>query len=195
VTIQATEPATADARQLVARFQAGDVDAYGEIYRLYRNAVYFYIRRKFPQDQQLAEDLTHDTFLRALRHVGRWEWQGKDLRAWLFTIARNVVIDHFKLARTRYETPGGVPDSGQVDHSPEGRPESAVIEHLRNIALLNALTYLTQGQRACIIHRFVQGLSVAETAAAMSREEGAVKVLQMRALASLAQHFDGKPWR
>jgi RNA polymerase sigma-70 factor (ECF subfamily) len=195
VTVQTTEPATADARELVARFQAGDVDAYGEIYRLYRNTVYFYIRRKIPTDHQLAEDLTHDTFVLALRFIGRWEWQGKDLRAWLITIARNVVIDHFKLARTRYETPGGVPDSDKVDHSPEGRPESAVIEHLRNIALLTALTYLTQDQHACIVHRFVQGLSVAETAAAMSREEGAVKSLQVRALASLAQHFDGKPWR
>jgi RNA polymerase sigma-70 factor (ECF subfamily) len=183
------------ARQLVARHQAGDPDAYADIYRRYRREIYHFIYRKVG-DRQLAEDLTGDTFVRGLGSIGRWRWQGKDVGAWLTTIARNLVVDHFKSAPRRYEVKTADPQNGdRTDDSPEGRPETAVIDHLRNLALLGALRHLTGDQRTCIIHRFVHSRSVAETAALMGRQEGAVKVLTMRAVAALGHHFDERPWQ
>jgi RNA polymerase sigma-70 factor (ECF subfamily) len=183
------------ARQLVARHQAGDPHAYADIYRRYHREIYHFIYRKVG-DRQLAEDLTHDTFVRGLGSIGRWKWQGKDVRAWLTTIARNLVIDHFKGAYNRYEiTTGDLLGDEQIDHGEEGSPETAVLEHLRNLALLGALRHLTDDQRTCIINRFIEGLSVPETAAAMDRHENAVKALQWRAVGALARHFDRRPWQ
>src|SRR5689334_21893723 len=150
VTAPTLDRATAaeQGRQLVARHQAGDPHAYAEIYTRYRGDVQGFIYRRV-QDRELAEDLTHDVFTRALRHIGRWQWQGKDVGAWLITIARNIVIDHIRNVRNRYEvhnryevTPGEFGDT-HIDETPEGDPETTVLNHLRNVALLTALLYLS----------------------------------------------------
>jgi RNA polymerase sigma-70 factor, ECF subfamily len=112
-----------------------------------------------------------------------FRWQGKDFRAWLTTIARNLCTDHFKAGRTRLELT--TEDMGAHDDATEG-PEQEVMTALTNEALLEGLRKLSDEQRDCLIMRFLQGLSIAETARALGRSEGAVKQLQLRGVRNLA---------
>ena len=96
---------------LVERAQAGDAEAFGLIYDRYVDTVFRFIYFRVG-NRPLAEDLTSDTFLRALKRIGSFTWQGRDLGAWLVTIARNLVADHFKSGRYRLEvTTGDVLDA------------------------------------------------------------------------------------
>jgi RNA polymerase sigma-70 factor, ECF subfamily len=113
-----------------------------------------------------------------------FRWQGKDFGAWLMTIARNLCTDHFKAGRTRLEVP--TDDMGRHDDSTEG-PENEVLTGLTNELLLDGLRGLSEEQRDCLILRFLQGLSIAETADVLGRSEGAVKQLQLRAVRNLAK--------
>jgi RNA polymerase sigma-70 factor (ECF subfamily) len=172
---------------LVERAQAGEAEAFGLIYDRYFDTVFRFVYFRVG-NRQLAEDLTADTFLRALKRIGSFTWQGRDLGAWLVTIARNLVADHFKSGRYRLEvTTGDVLDAEREDRGPEGSPESAVVDHITNVELLKAVKQLNPEQQECIVLRFLQGFSVAETAQAMAKNEGAIKALQYRAVRALAR--------
>lgn len=178
--------------EVVERAQAGDTDAYGEIYQEYRDTVYWFIRRRV-NAPDVAEDLTQDTFVRALRNIGRWQWRGRDIAGWLVTIARNLVFDHTKSAHERHSTP--VAEFHDiVDLSPEGDPEATALDTIRNAHLVAALKRLTDGERQVLTHRFLREMTVAETAAAMGRTEAAVKALTYRATHALTRgEPDGVP--
>jgi RNA polymerase sigma-70 factor (ECF subfamily) len=179
--------AAAEVWALVEKAQGGDAEAFGLIYDRYVDTVFRFIYFRVG-NRQLAEDLTSDTFLRALKRIGSFTWQGRDLGAWLVTIARNLVADHFKSGRYRLEvTTGDVLDADREDRGPEGSPEAAVVDHITNVALLSAVKQLNPEQQECIVLRFLQGFSVAETAQAMGKNEGAIKALQYRAVRALAR--------
>jgi RNA polymerase sigma-70 factor (ECF subfamily) len=181
----APDDAAAEVWALVERAQAGDTDAFGLIYDRYFDTVFRFIYFRVG-NRPLAEDLTADTFLRALKRIGSFTWQGRDLGAWLVTIARNLVADHFKSGRYRLEvTTGDVLDADREDRGPEGSPEVAVVDHITNVALLTAVRQLNPEQQECIVLRFLHGFSVAETAQAMGKNEGAIKALQYRAVRAL----------
>jgi RNA polymerase sigma-70 factor (ECF subfamily) len=181
----APDDAAAEVWALVERAQGGDADAFGLIYDRYLDTVFRFIYFRVG-NRPLAEDLTADTFLRALKRIGSFTWQGRDLGAWLVTIARNLVADHFKSGRYRLEvTTGDVLDADREDRGPEGSPELAVVDHITNVALLTAVRQLNPEQQECIVLRFLQGFSVAETAQAMGKNEGAIKALQYRAVRAL----------
>ena len=168
---------------LVERAQAGEAEAFGRLYDQYSDTVYRYIYYRVG-GKATAEDLTSETFLRALRRIGTFTWQGRDFGAWLVTIARNLVADHFKSSRFRLEvTTGEMLDANEVERS----PEDSVLESLSNAALLDAVRRLNPQQQECVTLRFLQGLSVAETARVMGKNEGAIKTLQYRAVRSLAR--------
>jgi len=172
---------------LVERAQAGEAEAFGLIYDRYVDTVFRFVYFRVG-NRQLAEDLTSDTFLRALKRIGSFTWQGRDLGAWLVTIARNLVADHFKSGRYRLEiTTSDVMDAEREDRGPEGSPEAAVVNHITNVALLTAVKQLNPEQQECIVLRFLQGFSVAETARTMGKNEGAIKALQYRAVRALAR--------
>ncbi len=168
---------------LVELARAGDKDAFGLLYDHYASSVHRFLYYR-TRSQTLAEDLTSETFFRALRSMSSFRWQGKDFGAWLMTIARNLATDHFKAGRTRLELT--TDDMGQHDDATEG-PESAVLASLANEALLTALTELPEEQRDCLIMRFLQGMSIAETAAVLGRSDGAIKQLQLRGVRNLAK--------
>jgi len=168
---------------LVERAQAGEAEAFGCLYDQYSDTVYRYIYYRVG-GKATAEDLTSETFLRALRRIGTFTWQGRDFGAWLVTIARNLVADHFKSSRFRLEvTTGEMLDANEVERS----PEDSVLESLSNAALLDAVRRLNPQQQECVTLRFLQGLSVAETARVMGKNEGAIKTLQYRAVRTLAR--------
>jgi RNA polymerase sigma-70 factor, ECF subfamily len=168
---------------LVELARTGDKEAFGLLYDHYHVSVYRFLYYR-TRSQTLAEDLTSETFFRALRSMNNFRWQGKDFGAWLMTIARNLTTDHFKAGRTRLEMT--TEDMTPHDDTTEG-PEGAVIAGLTNEVLLKALTELPDEQRECLIMRFLQGMSIAETAQALDRSDGAVKQLQLRGVRNLAK--------
>lgn len=168
---------------LVRATQAGDQEAFGQLYDRYHEMVFRYVLFRVG-DRQLAEDLTAETFLRALRRIGSVSYQGRDIGAWFVTIARNLVLDHVKSSRYRLEQT----TSEIADLSPStSGPEQQVLDGATHEELLRCVAKLNSDQKECIALRFLQGLSVAETARLMGRNEGAVKALQHRAVRRLAQ--------
>ena len=168
---------------LVELARQGDKEAFGLLYDHYQASVYRFLYYR-TRSQALAEDLTSETFFRALRSMNSFRWQGKDFGAWLMTIARNLTTDHFKAGRTRLEMT--TEDMSPHDDATEG-PESAVLAGLTNEVLLTALSELPTEQRECLIMRFLLGMSIAETAKALDRSDGAVKQLQLRGVRNLAK--------
>lgn len=174
--------------QLVTRAQAGDGEAFGQLYDRYVDSVYRFIYYRV-SDRALAEDYTSETFLRALRRIGTITYQGRDIGAWFVTIARNIVLDHMKSARHRLEITTGDTLEGD-DHAPS--PETAVIDALTNERLMAAVDQLGGEQRECVLLRFIQGFSVSETAVIMGKKDGAIKALQHRAVRKLAELVGGE---
>src|SRR5690606_34214101 len=120
----------------------------------------------------------------ALQNLPSLGCEGNDYGDWVFTIARDLTTIHFRTDRPRIELT--TEDMGQHDDATEG-PENAVLASLTNEILLEALTKLPNEQRDCLIMRFLQGLSIAETAAALGRSDGAIKQLQLRGVRNLAK--------
>ena len=185
------EAAKAEAWDLVHAAQQGDTSAFGRLYDRYVDVVYRYVLFRLG-DRDLAEDVTSETFLRALRRITSVSYQGRDVGAWFVTIARNIVLDHVKSSRFRLEVvtdevtePSSAPYS--VGASTQIGPEQEAITRATRAELLRCVAELGDDQRECIILRFLQGLSVAETAQIMNRNEGAIKALQHRAVRRLAQ--------
>lgn len=168
---------------LVELARNGDKEAFGQLYDHYQPSVYRFLYYRVGS-MTLAEDLTAETFFRALRSMHSFRWQGKDFGAWLMTIARNLTADHFKAGRTRLEQT--TEDMQTLDSTSES-PEVEVLSSLTNEALLRALGELPTEQRECLIMRFLQGLSIAETAEILGRSSGAVKQLQLRGVRNLAK--------
>lgn len=168
---------------LVHAAQEGDKAAFGQLYDRYVDVVFRYVLFRVG-DRALAEDLTSETFLRALRRITSVSYQGRDVGAWFVTIARNLVLDHVKSSRYRFEiSTGEIIESGNTDRG----PEQAALADATNAELLRCVAQLGADQQECIVLRFLQGLSVAETAELMGRNEGAVKALQHRAVRRLGQ--------
>jgi RNA polymerase sigma-70 factor (ECF subfamily) len=181
-----TDAAEAEASRIAALVdlaRGGDADAFGALYDHYSPAVYRFIYYRV-STRTLAEDLTSETFFRALRSMSTFQWQGKDFGAWLTTIARNIVVDHFKSGRTRLELPT---DDFSDRHESRVSTEEEVLANLTNEILRESMTKLPSEQQECIVLRFLNGYSIAETAKSMSRSEGAIKQLQLRAVRNLAR--------
>lgn len=181
------DPEASRLRALVDLAKEGDAEAFGQLYDHYVTGVFRFIYYRVGS-QQLAEDLTSETFVRGLRAIQRFNWQGKDFGAWLTTIARNLVADHFKSSRSRLEIVSETIPEGKTHAA---SPEQEVLALISNEILFEAVNALPNEQRDCILMRFIQGLSIAQTAAALGRSEGAIKQLQLRAVRSLAKSVPG----
>jgi len=186
--VGAVDETHAETWRLVRLAQAGDGEAFGTLYDRYVDTVFRFIYYRV-NDRALAEDFTSETFLRALRRIGGISYQGRDIGAWFVTIARNIVLDHVKSARHRLEiTTAENPESREHVAS----TESAVLETLQSEQLIGAIAKLGAEQRECVTLRFIQGLSVGETAAVMGKNDGAIKALQHRAVRKLAELVGGE---
>jgi RNA polymerase sigma-70 factor, ECF subfamily len=175
------EPAAAaEEHALVERGRAGDREALECLYRLHAGRIEAYLAGSVGNRHD-AEDLTSQTFSRMLERIDRHEDRSLPFSAWLFRIARNAAIDHFRSAR-REQLDGARRESGEVAPS----AEEAAFRHLADRRVAELASRLSVDQRRVVAHRFLLGRSNAEAAFALGKSEGAVKALQHRALASLA---------
>lgn len=167
---------------LVGAAQAGSPEAFGELYSRYYDGVYRYVLGRIGRTA-LAEDLSSETFLRALRRIGTVRYLGKDPGSWLITIARNVVIDFYKSAANRREV---VTDDWPSHSACSDSAEQIVLSRNGYRGLRVALRWLTEDQRRCLELRFFCSLSVSDTAETMGLNPASVRALQYRALRKLA---------
>lgn len=179
------DPESARIEALVDLAKGGDSEAFGQLYDHYADQVFRYIYYRVG-NRALAEDLTADAFVRALRALPRFTWQGTDFGAWLTTIARNLITDHYKSSRTKREIVADeVPDS---DDRRDGPEHEAVTNDVHD-TLMRSLRTLPDDQQECLVSRFILERSIAETAELMGRSPGAIKQLQLRAVRTLARTF------
>lgn len=174
--------AGADGWELVRRVQAGDMEAFGEIYREHHDQVLRFAMRRLG-NRPTAEDITSETFVRALRRIQTVSWQGRPVEAWLVTIARNLIADFYKSGRYRLEVLSGDICPDRPVEAPG--PEQLAIESLTASEIHAALLRLSPPQRQAVRLRFLHDLSTAETAAAMGSEPVRVKSVVYRALRRL----------
>ena len=176
-------PPAAHVRSLVERAQAGARDALEELYLIHFDRIYSYLHMSVGNRHD-AEDLTTQTFLKMLESIGRFRWQSAPFSAWLFRIAHNLAMDHFRASR-RWQPEEDVPE-------PHGEEEpSAETEAMHSIgrqSMLGLIEGLSPEQQQVLTLKFVFSFSNGEVATILGKTEGAIKSLQHRALASLQKH-------
>jgi RNA polymerase sigma-70 factor (ECF subfamily) len=175
--------AAADVRRLVERAQRGDRSALEELYLLHFDRIYSYLHLSVGNRHD-AEDLTTQTFLRMLEAIGRFRWQSAPFSAWLFRIAHNLAMDHFRAGR-RVQVEEDVPEPLGAE---ESSAEEQALDSLGQAGMLELIQRLSADQRQVLTLKFLFGFANAEVAGILGKTEGAVKSLQHRALASLQKH-------
>lgn len=168
--------------ELVERVKQGDISAFGRIYDRMFDKVYGYVYRQVGKRAE-AEDITSGVFLSAFEKIGGFTWQGAGFNAWVFRIAHNSVIDHYRKQ--------GMPFY-EVDVADEllEHPAGADIEDIIDTAwkeeeLYAAIDDLPEEQKQVILLRLMVNFSNREIGEVISKSEGAVKALQHRAMNNL----------
>jgi RNA polymerase sigma-70 factor (ECF subfamily) len=176
-------------RQIVDAARAGDEQALSELYLLYFPRVYRYILAR-TGNQYDAEDLAEEVFMKVLEAIDRFQWREAPFSAWLFRIAHNALI-----SKRRKETSRGKSTQlTDVYATDADGPEILVESRLAVREVMAAAEKLPEAQRQVIALRFGAGLTVAETARAMGKGDGNVKVIQHKAIAKLREMM-GQPRR
>ena len=166
--------------ELIRRAKKGDQEALVSLYERYRPSVFSYIYYRV-SDQESAEDLTADVFLRMLTKLDTYVHKTRPVLAWLYTIARNLVIDHYRNNGKVH----AVSLDEAVIASEHGHPGKVVQERLDQECLKRALEQLTEEQRQVILLKFIDGRENSEVAEILGKNERAIRSLQHRALVTL----------
>ncbi|MBI4497981.1 MAG: sigma-70 family RNA polymerase sigma factor [Chloroflexi bacterium] len=169
----------AEAAALVERAVGGDRESFGRLYDAYVDRIYRHIYYRVGNPTE-AEDLTAQVFLNAWKAIGRYRQMGRPFVVWLLSIANNQVIDFYRAQKDRtYLDDPGVTISDGID------PEEIAERDYTTQELQEAIQKLKPDQRRVLVLRFIDGLDYADIAAIMQKKEGAVRVIQHRALLAL----------
>ena len=178
------EPSEERVDELIRLAANLDREAFGELYRLYVTRIHRYVAYQI-NDRVLAEDITNQVFLRAMQAIGRYQHHSvPQFNAWLFRIARNVVVDHWRAKR----------DTVSLDEALATERGETLDAHFESLArheeLQGAMQKLTEDQREVLVLRFGMGMSHREVAEQTGRNEEAIRALQFRAIRSLRAIMD-----
>ncbi len=170
---------TRDDENLVRRAVEGDVEAFGDLYEHYLPEIYRYVFYRVGERQE-AEDLTETVFLNVWQALPRFRVGEVSFRSWLYRVAHNLLVDHYRTTKPTIDLAQEMP---LQDPSPS--PEQQVMDLERQSQIARWLAQLPPDYQQVLTLRFVNGLSHAQAAEVMGRTEGAVRVLQHRALRAL----------
>jgi RNA polymerase sigma-70 factor (ECF subfamily) len=178
-------------RQLLERARTYDAPALAQIYDRYAEPVYRYLYRLLGDASQ-AEDLTGEAFLRLLQVAPTARAPRDNLQAWLYRVAHNLAMDWFRQNPQGRQVSWEGGSSGAANAASEGPSPAYVVEQRQARAQLRqAIRQLTRAQQQVIVLRFGEGRKIAEVAELLNKTEGAVKVLQYRALRRLRKLIEG----
>jgi RNA polymerase sigma-70 factor (ECF subfamily) len=187
---QALKPAgsldLASEKELALRAIRHDVQAFATLYDCYVAKIYHYVYFKVGNAPE-AEDLTAQVFLQAWEAIDNYEWRNHPFSAWLFRIARNLVVDYHRARRDT--VPLDEPDQrgSLTTRAGQPHPEQALQHLLAMDQVRKAILQLTKEQQEVIVLRFMEGYSTAEVARIMGKREGAIRGLQFRGLSALRE--------
>jgi RNA polymerase sigma-70 factor (ECF subfamily) len=167
-------------RRLVERAQAGDRRALEELYLLHFDRIYSYLHMSVGNRHD-AEDLTNQTFVKMLESIGRFEWRKVPISAWLFRIAHNLAMDHFRASR-RLQPEEELPEP---EYAAEHSAEEEAFQAIGRRSMLAMIENLSHDQQQVLTLKFVFNFGNSEVATILGKTEGAIKSLQHRALATL----------
>ena len=177
------DPSGMDWPDLVTLAQRGNVDAIGALYDQHHAALFRYLFSRLGE-RQTAEDLTGDVFMRMLTALPHYQPSQTPFRAWLYRIARNRLIDHYR--KEGPHTPVPLPQAEeQQDHTED--LGLLADQKMTTERVLTALSQLEATQREVVALRFLSELSLQEVAETLEKSENAIKALQHRGLAALRQ--------
>jgi RNA polymerase sigma-70 factor (ECF subfamily) len=169
-------------KELIVRARDGDTKAYGKIFKMCYEDIYDYVARRVGNRSD-AEDLTMHVFTKGLKAVGSYEERGLSVKAWLYRIAHNAIVDHFRMQKPTVD----------LDEVPEFATDGDIAseissqEELRELHL--KITGLPGAQAEVLILRFVEDRSVAETAMILDKKEVTVRALQFKGIKNLRRRL------
>jgi RNA polymerase sigma-70 factor (ECF subfamily) len=167
---------------LVRRSQAGDQDSFARLYDAYLERIYRYVCYRVA-DTELAEDITAQVFLKGWEKLDTYQPGQSPFIAWLYRIAHNAVIDHYRTRKATVPLEAARPaELSQADPLDERLDLQADSRQLRA-----ALQDLTEEQQQVLVLKFINGLSTPEIARQLGKRQGAIRALQMRALQGLSK--------
>jgi RNA polymerase sigma-70 factor, ECF subfamily len=184
-TVVRADVSPPELRRLVDRAQQGEREALEELYLLHFDRIYSYLHMSVGNRHD-AEDLTTQTFLKMLESIGKFRWRSAPFSAWLFRIAHNLAMDHFRASR-RWQPEEEVPEPEPPE---ESAAEEEALESIGRRSMLELIENLSHEQQQVLTLKFVFTFSNGEVATILGKTEGAIKSLQHRALASLQRQLE-----
>lgn len=166
----------------IARAREGDADAFGLLYDQYQPDILRYLIHRV-RDRDLAEDLTQQVFLKAWQAIPRYEQRGVPFNAWLYRMAHNQMVDHFRTQRVTTDLEG-------IEIPQDDEAEDRVMRRELREHLARAMDRLSEDHRQVLALRFLMDKSAREIGEIMGRKEVTVRGLQLRALRALRQQID-----
>jgi len=179
---------TENVRKLVDRAQQGEREALEELYLIHFDRIYGYLHVSVGNKHD-AEDLTTQTFLKMIESINKFRWQSAPFSAWLFRIAHNLAMDHFR-ARRRWQPEEEVPEP-EPDEATSA--EAGALQSIGRKSMLELIDELSPEQQQVLTLKFVFNFRNADVAKILGKTEGAIKSLQHRALASLQKQVAQQP--
>lgn len=175
--------------KLVLQAQSGDAGAFAHLYDAYVGPVYRYVALRV-NDDAIAEDITAQVFLKAWDKLGSFDQGRVPFLSWLFRIAHNAVIDHYRTHRTSLPLEDASPEANTSEKTVEDQMQG----ELESDQLRVALRQLTAEQQQVLILRFVAEMDTSEISRELGKNTGAVRALQMRGLQALAKILKLTGW-
>lgn len=175
-----------DEQKLVQKAKEGKEEAFGALYDRHISAIYRFVFLKVGGRKGDAEDITHEVFLSAWKNIGRYEFQGFPFSSWLYRIARNAIIDYYRTSKPNIAL-HEAPEYLLVSEKTEGHDLDTKLEVER---IKKYLALLEPAYQDVLIMKFVEDRSNKEIAVALEKTEGAIRVIQHRALKQLKKHLE-----
>lgn len=179
-------PPVPDEAWLVNQARAGDARAFARLYDAYVERVSRYIYFRVSEERDM-EDLVSQVFLKAWENLDRYKTGTSPFIAWLYTIARNLVIDHYRTKKNTLPLEEAIALPSDLE-----LPDDAVQLHFDLEAMRDALQALSQDQQQALILKYIAGLPNDSIARVMNKQEGTIRGLQMRGLQTLAKYMKEK---
>ena len=170
--------------RLVLKIQQGDHDAFARLYDIFIDPIYRYVYYRVNQND--AEDLTEVVFLKVWENILQYKKQKSTFAAWIFRIAHNLVVDHYRATKDRApdELSPNLPDTDR-QHNPVRSAQDTLDKQILKKAMVN----LKKQYQEIIIYKFVNDFSNQEIAEILNKSEGSLRILQFRALKALKKEL------
>lgn len=169
-------------QKLIERAKSGDSSAFGLLYDYYLPRIYRFVLIKVGH-REVAEDITHLTFLKAWENIDRYSYRGYSFGSWLYRVARNTMMDHYRSKSPQIY----LDDIFTEPESDKPRPGENLDIKIESEKILAVMIKLSGLEQDVIIMRFVEDMSTKEVSEAVGKSEGAVKLIQHRAMKKLKE--------